>query len=270
MKRPRLPATSRPVFMAGDIKRDLTKEQLAAIGAISLAYNKAEDRIDDLFGVVTALDGQMRLEVSTRINGIDGKIAIITHGAKEFGLTDEEQFSLEELLGEGVFKKLKKYREAVIHSRINHAPVGIGYTIERKAKINEVLLSQNALDALYDHLIACCSELSVAAAVLQHARTVNNAAPDDPNREQHEANRSGSSAQFRRYRTLRQSLPPIPEFPSESEFHEAELQWQQSRQAELWGWMSSWDIPQHAPHGQTRAYLADPGGRPPPPLPGEK
>jgi hypothetical protein len=247
MKRPRSAATTRPALVSGDIKKDLTKDQLAAVGAISFAYNKAEDRIDDLFGIVTGLSGQTRLEVSTRIHGIDGKMGIILRGAKELGVTAEDQGLLEELLGEkGVFGKLKTYRDAVIHSRVIHAPSSIGLRVERKAKINEVLLSQPALDALYVHLNACCSELTVAASVLHLALAIKNAATGDPSRAQLEAGRPALSAQLQGCRTQRRSLPPIPKFPSESEFRAAEAQWQKARQDELAGWLvRPWDMPQH-------------------------
>src|ERR1700733_6338850 len=123
MKRPG--SKNRPKYVTDDIERDLSPKQLAKVGAISFAYNKAEERVEELLGVVTGLHGEMLLQVSTRINGLDGKIAIVTNGAKSLGLSEENQHLLEETLGEDVFQKLKKYRDAVIHARLVSAPESI-------------------------------------------------------------------------------------------------------------------------------------------------
>ena len=241
MKRKPSPTTKRAT--TGDIKTDLTERQLATIGAVSFAYTKLEDRITDLFSIVTGLQGQMLLEVETRINGIDGKIGIIKFGAKQLGLDTEDHRCLEEALGEGVFGLMKKYREATIHARIINAPSSIGLIFEARAKINEVLLSQKALDALYDHLIALDKELQSAASVLILAAEIKKRVPDDPERAQIEAGKAGNSSRFQDYRHRWQSLPQIPEFPAEHELHAADLEVQQERRSELLGsmpWLRQW------------------------------
>ena len=77
MKRPHHQDTRKHVDGTGDIKKDLTEKQLAAIGALILAYNKLEDSIESMFGVVTGVKDQMFLEVSSRITSIDIKLEII-------------------------------------------------------------------------------------------------------------------------------------------------------------------------------------------------
>ena len=74
MKEPHSELTRRYSERTGDIKKDLTPQQLAGIGAAALAYNEAERRVDDLFQVATGLDDKLALEVSTRLSVIDGKI----------------------------------------------------------------------------------------------------------------------------------------------------------------------------------------------------
>jgi hypothetical protein len=46
MKRPHHQDTRKHADGTGDIKKDLTEGQLAAIGALILAYNKLEDSIE--------------------------------------------------------------------------------------------------------------------------------------------------------------------------------------------------------------------------------
>jgi hypothetical protein len=232
MKRPHDPVTQRYVGTTGDIKKDLSQEQLAAIGAVAMAYNKVEEEIEDLFGIATKLEGQMLLEVGTRINGIDGKIAIIKSAADTFGLEEDDKKQLAEALGNGVFVLLKGYRDSIIHSRLINAAIGVGIRYDKRAKINEVLLSKAALNALYDHLLALANELQMAASVFILSIDIYGHAAGDQERASFEAGRQENSAQFRRCQNRRQSLPPIPGFPSEQEFREADVEWKQARQSE--------------------------------------
>jgi hypothetical protein len=231
MQRPHNPITRRYVGKSGDIKKDLSQHQLAAIGAIAMAYNKVEEEIDDLFGAATQLRDPLFLEVVTRINGMGGKIDVIKVAANFYGVDDEDKRCLEESLGENVFLRLKGYRDAVIHSNLINAAIGVGIRVNRRAKINDVLSNKEALDALYIHLLALAEELSCAASVLLFAFEITSRSPGDPERASYEAGRPANSARFRGYRTRRQALPPIPEFPSEAEFREADDQWRRARQA---------------------------------------
>jgi len=152
-----------------------------------------------------------------RINGVDGVIAIINAGARNLGLNESESSALGITLGEGVFKKLKKCRDSVIHAISHNALAGIGLQRERQGRFNETLMTEEALGRLYRHLMALRAELSdviTLAFIHQHFASL----PDgDPNKALAETDRSDCSAQFLAHRNLRQALPPLPEFPEESE-----------------------------------------------------
>jgi hypothetical protein len=223
MKRPH--STKVPQLVTGDIERDLTPNQLAKIGAIAFTYNEAEAKITDMFGIVTNLSGQLLLEVATRINGLDGLIAVINSGSKGCGISDQTQRMFEETLGESGFQRLKKYREAVVHARLVSAPHGIGKTVERRARVNEVLLSQSALDALYLHLKAMRAELHCAWAVLVTSDALKRSKSDAAKKVLAERDLPNEQARYLECRNQRQALPPIPEFPPESESAEAVSQW---------------------------------------------
>jgi hypothetical protein len=227
MKRPhQLSARDRTRW--GDIKKDLSQNQLAGIGAAALAYNEVEVEIDRLFFLATGLSKELQLEVSTRLGGIDGKTAIIIKGVKRFGLDQQEQKQLEEILGDhGVFGTLKSYRDAVIHARLINAPIGIGARVDRRAKIFDVLLSQDALDALYTHLISLRDELNAAANALGLIMAYDLLAADDPRKLSAGGQRAKLLARFRARQPARAALPPIPEFPSEQQLLEALRRWHQ-------------------------------------------
>ena len=93
MRRPSSKGNKPPEAIALDIKRDIPQKQLAAIGALALAYNEVEATIDKLFFASTDLPEHLQLEISTRIGGIDGTLEIIKTAAKKF-LTETEQRQL--------------------------------------------------------------------------------------------------------------------------------------------------------------------------------
>jgi hypothetical protein len=137
----------------GNIKEEVPEKQLSAIGALALAFNEVEANLDRLFFEVTGLDEHLQLEVSTRIGGIDGKLAIIKRGAEKI-LDNAEFVQLSEMLGKGVFENLKIYRDCVIHARHLNVSTGVGVKVDRQAQVFDVLLSQNALDTAYILLAA--------------------------------------------------------------------------------------------------------------------
>lgn len=233
MKRPRAKDSPNRQTYTGEIRRDLSDEQLALVGAVAMAYNEVEKRIDFLFFIATDLKGELQYEVSTRISGIDGKIAVIKKGATQARLSETEQGQLAEALGEGVFGRLKGYRDAVIHARITDGATGLGVFIGKRARLFDVLLSKAALERLFEHLDALRTELEWAANVLGLAMGENNPHYSTQDKRSFSNARSTWSLRFQARRTCRQALAPIPEFPSESELDAAASMWHQIRRAEM-------------------------------------
>jgi hypothetical protein len=97
MKRP---STEHTLDRSGDIRKDLTESQLAAIGSVALAYNEVEAVIDFLFVIALNLPATVAPEVSSRINGMDGKTEIIKSAMKELGA----QESILKTLGESLVR----------------------------------------------------------------------------------------------------------------------------------------------------------------------
>jgi hypothetical protein len=139
MKRPykMVPDASRtPV---SDIRKDVSQQQLASIGAIMLAYNYAENTINRMIGVALRLPADLYRDVVSRINGVDGKIAIVKSAAQHLGVPEDIRSFLAETLGEGAFGLLKTYRDAVTHARFVDQAMGIGEYIESRGRHVEVL-----------------------------------------------------------------------------------------------------------------------------------
>jgi hypothetical protein len=229
---------SRTIFRhsrrSGDIRKDLTAEQLAGIGGVTLAYNEAEVLIDILMSLSLGLLTHSAHEVTSRINGIDGKIELAKIGMRELGADQKTTDLLGGSLGDGGFKSYKKYRDAVIHARVLDAPAGIALSPSNRGKIDEVLLTVEALNGLYDRLVLVRQELIEACNISIRLFTERRMGPirksateaaadplqralaivDLPKR-QYEQEIQDCLSRFQEHQKNRLSLPRLPEFPVE-------------------------------------------------------
>jgi hypothetical protein len=196
MKRKPPEGTPTHVDGTGDIKADLSQEQLAAFGAATLAYNFLEDQIDALLFVVTRIPEWLFSEVSSRIHGLDGKIAIIQEAIKHSGL-DEKDIKLA-TAAVALFGEFKTHRDAMIHARVINISIGIGRAVKQRGKSPwEILLSTVALNSFYDHIVALEKELSSAGSLINSAITLKQIDAADQNRPRYEEALRVHEAQFR-------------------------------------------------------------------------
>jgi hypothetical protein len=225
-----------------------------------------------MIAVVLNLTGDTPIDVVTRINGVDGKIAIVKSGAKELGIPENIRNFMAESFGEGSFKLFKKYRDAVIHARILDPEAGIGELLESKGTHSEVLLTAAALNSLYNHLDMLRLELSELLLVTITTQLLSVLSSDDPKRSQLEAEIQESFVRAQEHRSQRLSLPPIPGFPSESELRELEILARRNQIGMLSGWMQSgdWIVPQRPVQMSPALHEAQTGPVPLPLKEGEK
>jgi hypothetical protein len=239
--------TKRTTFLRTyDIRKDLKESQLADIGAAALAYNEAEVEIDVLLAAALELD-EIPLEVTSRINGVEGKVEIVKAAVATLNAPSEFQKLLADSLGEGGFLLMKRNRDAVVHARdIDIHSAAIATTAIKRGKLYEVLLTSDALKALYDRLMILRAELVDAHIIILKLVTLRQferyqrgmergflASPPQPvipkAKQRLEQQIPGLIARYREHQNHRQSLPQFPEFPSEEELKKAYLQWVQAR-----------------------------------------
>ncbi|MEJ0062594.1 MAG: hypothetical protein WDO70_05185 [Alphaproteobacteria bacterium] len=201
-----------------DVKQNLSQEQLAAIGAVTIAWNEMELFINYLVCVCAWIPWPLVLEVTTRINGLEGQVQIIRKSIElhaRMKLIDDETVrnvgrSLDAIL------EFKKYRDAVVHARVLDSAHGIGELIRKQGKQEEVLLTVEALTGLYDRLALLREELVLAFLIF---RTIYRSAPLDSSRDDRPNKQSlaqaiqAYTAQFLPHQQARLSLPPLPSFP---------------------------------------------------------
>jgi hypothetical protein len=223
----------------GKMKQELTIRQLAAIGAIALACNELELAVDTMLLAVIGQPHSALLEVSSgRINNMGDKIATIKEGVAHIGLNQDDQKQIKEALD--IFIRFTVYRDAINHARIMNLLGRVRLDPKSRGTKSATLFSDDALNSFYDHLIALEKELSSAAMLIKGTSTLKSLAADDPKKGLYEEGKRVCSLQFRGYGTRRQTLPPIPYFPSESELREVKVNWQQAQQAEIMAWLSVW------------------------------
>jgi hypothetical protein len=254
MKRKTRDDISVPAQSIASIKTDLTEKQLAAFAAAALAYNILEDQIDALLLVATRIPDWLFAEVSSRINGLDGKIAIIQEAITRSSISPKDAKALTEAVA--TFGDFKKTRDTMIHARIIRTLVGtIGRGTKQRGKSPfEILLNVDALSAFFDHIEALERELSSGAKLSNSAITLNQSALDDPNRSRFEEERQAHEAQFQESHNLRQSLKQLPKFPDEDELRKVVNQQREAQTAALMGWFQPWSEPGRHRHWNPALY----------------
>ncbi len=255
MKRPQPPG-ARPGRIEEDIKKALTAEQLAEIGAISLKFNQIESLVEFILVVILDVPPPLWWEVVRRINGMDAKLSILRryYDTNKI-LTDEAKECLKSALD--AVADYKKYRDLIIHCVPYDIDKGIGQHMTTKAEAVQILLTREALAALYERMCILNDELIHADLLfrLGSAEGAKAVYPHvaDPSRLRRERDVPAVLALVRQHQNRRLSLPPLPEFPSEEE-----IQADQARTVQGW-------IPIETLFPQRSDVLAK--IPPPPPLP---
>jgi hypothetical protein len=253
MKRP---ATDIPSKRTGDVRKDLTQTQLAWIGSVALAYNENELLLDMIVGLGfgAVLNSH---ELTSRINGVEGKVALAKIGADALKAGPEFKRLLAETLGEGGFSLLKKLRDRIIHARIIDAAAAIARSPAQRGKFDEILLTEESLAGVYHRLDIIRYELMASLKIVgdlwiqastgdsgEVARSLGNGAIVDRHRLESEARIAEALSQLQQRQRDRLSLPPLPEFPDQSELSAVDAQAAQDRQAEIFEGIPLANLPQ--------------------------
>ncbi len=126
----------------------------------------------------------------------------------------------------------------------------------------EVLLTEEALNRCYDHIVALEKELSSLGSLLAGMNAPRASASNDPNRSQLEEAVRVHQAQFRENRRRRRSLKRLPKFPTESKLNAAVIRSREAQAAILAGWFQPLSEPPQRPT-QMSPLLHEATGLPP-------
>jgi hypothetical protein len=160
----------------------------------------------------TAINFDLSLAVTSRINGFDGKVAIIKDAVLTVWSFPEEIIAdINATLSAA--EEHKRYRDSVIHARPLTSDSAVAPANANRGTTYETIVTVEALNALYDRVISIYHEMiEVTYIVMLYA-----AIPDVEGsvRQPYEDTARSCVAQLRHYQYLRSHLPPLPEFPAE-------------------------------------------------------
>jgi hypothetical protein len=198
-----------------NLRETLDPDQLKNFAACCLVWNRIENAINVSVCFSLAIPPTLRLDVVSRINGLDGKVAIVRAALqKRFKFPEKAYKIFDSALGGAL--EYKRYRDGIIHAVVTHSDAPIAPTAQRQGRMDEVLITKDALDVLYQHLIALDAEMRDAVTTIHAVDRL--ARLNKPGaQKQIEATIQDGTAQVQSHQRARKSLPPLPEFPEEPE-----------------------------------------------------
>jgi hypothetical protein len=131
----------------------------------------------------------------------------------------------------------------MVHCRIIDASIGVGRSDGQKGEPSEILLTEEALDLLYSHLVWSERELLSANSIVIALSRFNELPDGDPRKQdtrQHILVHRGS---FYSNSDTRRRLRPLPDFPTEAEMEVALEAHRRAQQAKLSAWMDQFRAP---------------------------
>jgi len=198
--------------------KNFSDTQLQQLGSVAVLYNEAEALLHKMAGDCIGYPAS-KLEVTSRINGTDGLKEIIV-SALVVTESDKKVIALyQETLGG--FSEAKQYRDAVIHSTIWDNKYRIGKQRSRRGKMDNVLLSEEALGWLVRYLSALFEEMTAMVLLTQLAAkpTIKfrfGGNPNDPAKSPAEPTYAEAFSELQQRQTDRRSLLPPPKFEDQT------------------------------------------------------
>jgi hypothetical protein len=156
-------------------------------------------------------------DIRSRIYGYDSKVGIINramHGSLRLPK------NLQQLINDTISAvgQWKTYRDAVVHAKISDPKSIIAEGQIKKGDFQEVLVSKDALNGLYDRIVGTEQEMRDVLAIFHATAYAKRFMPypiSDQDRQQAEQAIPGYVARLRALQKKRQSLQPLPKFPDE-------------------------------------------------------
>jgi hypothetical protein len=131
-------------FKGYNVRQHIDPKKLQAIGAIILEWNYIEGATNLILDLALQIPYPLWVPVHSRINGLDGKIALIKEAfALPPAIPEKAQAPIRKALN--AVEHYKKYRDGIAHVVLTHPEQVVAESIQRKGMTDEVLLSQEAL-----------------------------------------------------------------------------------------------------------------------------
>ncbi len=193
------------------VRTDVDREQLELIGAICLEWNFIEDMIDFTLFHAWEMDRDASIETSSRIYGIDGKLAIIKQCVRVVKRHPEPSPSVIATTIDAVAEH-KTFRDGVMHARLLDPKSDVAPTSIWRGRADEVLVSKEALDGLLARLEIISLEMVAVLNALAYT-FINDNDEYDPKPGSPLRQFQAYIVQVQEHQKRRLALPPLPKFP---------------------------------------------------------
>jgi hypothetical protein len=212
------------------MKQELTKFELAAIGAVALSYNELSATLDTLLTVLAGAQSYAK--------DLNSKIDIITSRVAQLYLELQDKKQITDAVE--AFRRFAIYHDLIKHVRIMQLIGKLEPRPRPSSTRGASPFSDKALNIFYDHIIALEKELFSAATLICCTSKLKSASLDDPKISVYAEGTRACCFQFRGYGTRRRALTPIPWLPSEQELQDVKTKWQEAQQVEMMAWLTAW------------------------------
>lgn len=149
----------RPARFEFDPKRAYTPEQLAEIGAITIKWNQIEASIDFIGSHILYPKSPFWLQIAThKALSTKAKFGLLKEGVKyaEF-FDDKAKHCIADCFAQ--IEQCRAYRNAIVHHHIYDHEKGIGAYIHDSKSPYQILVTMEALKALYGIMCSLLEEL---------------------------------------------------------------------------------------------------------------
>lgn len=208
-------------FPVERVRGVLSVGQLAGVGAVAIAWNNLEVALDYAIAYGLALPEVSRHEITGRLHGVDGKIAIarLIHGETCLALPRDVCISIDSTLS--AVGECKVHRDAVVHAKALHGRTGdVLESSGGRGRALEILFTAKALSYLLRRTEAVCREMtnvcllfdfgaSISAIRLHRPQLVS-----DLDLQLLERDFQLHARKLRQHQKERASLPKLPAFPT--------------------------------------------------------
>ncbi|WP_341631882.1 hypothetical protein [Sphingomonas agri] len=195
---------------AFDFLEEVDPDRLRLIAAITLQWNWIESAIDVILTTGLRIDSDIWVEVQSRINGFDGKVAII-----KATLPHNTPAKMRERIGRtlNACEQFKTVRDHIIHMRLASPDEQVSESFQRRGATKEVYAAKEPLRRFYTVLRAHWDEIHWLGFIYLHLAKLLAEEPNAPARLQAREELGSALARFLESQQKREALPPLPEVP---------------------------------------------------------
>jgi hypothetical protein len=211
-------AKGRPIkehpYRPHEFIRDVSQDRLALFGAVSLIWNDLEGALDATIGAALDLPEPLWAQITSRINGFDGKCEILVEAARLLHKMPDEHIDLiVDTLGAA--KAHKSYRDGIVHAKILDPDADTAPTFERRGSVGEVFVTKEAMQNLYERIGWIRSEIEAVLFMFVALHDLREAETEDEILQVEQQLKVWNPRLLDR-QAQRKALPPLPQFLRES------------------------------------------------------